>query len=71
MNPMEMNKPQTHSEQTAYICEGLLIVPHYDKCGFFVAPGHSKEDPRVFHEAQLRRMKATSVKLQLWPRDYK
>lgn len=71
MNPMEMNKPQPRSEQIAYICKGLLLVPHYDMFGYFVAPGHNKESPRVFHESQLKLMGANPVKLQLWPRSYK
>lgn len=70
MNPMDLNKPQPKSEQMAYIYKGRLFVPHYDTRELFVAPGHNKNTPRVFHELQLKGIGAIAVKLQLWPRSY-
>lgn len=68
MNPMELNKIQPKEAQVAYVWKNITFVPHYNLPGSFVAPGHTKSSPRLFHENQLKIMGAKKVILELWPR---
>ncbi len=70
MNPMELNRVNKRVEQIAYVLKNITFVPHHKLRGSFVAPGHSKESPRIFNENQLKMMGAKKVKLNLWPRTY-
>lgn len=52
-------------EQTAYLLNGMLFVPHYTNKGVFVAPGSI-----TYLESALVNI-AQKVRLMLWPREYK
>lgn len=69
MNPMELNKVMPLKRQIAYVFRGITFLPHYTLRGSFVAPGHSKSVPLIFHENHLVSVGAKAVKLKLWIRE--
>ena len=48
---------------TAYAMRGIMLVPHYEKRGVFVAPGGAE-----YRKEELRRLRARPIRKHLWAR---